>query len=577
VKSIGAVLSYLAAPLRQRNLRVLATLVAIFLVAVVTFSALFHVLMEREGQSHSWATAVYWTVVTMSTLGFGDITFQSDLGRVFSVVVLISGSVFILVLLPFTFIQFVFIPWMEARQRARAPRTLPADTTGHVLLVGIGPIEESLIRRLVRAQVPYVALIGDLDEALKLFDQGFRVMVGDLDDPASYRNARVEHAALLATSNADTTNTNVAFTVGEISESVPVVATADRSASVDILGLAGCDVVLQLGEMLGQAMARRVLTPGGRSLVIGRFGGLLIAEAKVPESLVGRPLVETGLRARTGITVAGIWSRGVLEVARPTTVLEAADTLVLAGARPELDRYDELSAPMDPSDGLVLIIGGGRVGRAAGRALAAAGTPYTIIEKQPERVRDPAVYVAGDAAELTVLEEAGIRTCRAVIVTTHDDDVNVYLTIYCRQLRPDIQVISRARLDRNVTTLHRAGADSVLSYGATGASAIWNVLTPDDTLQLADGLDVFRAPVPAPIVGRPLRDAGLRERTGCTVVAVTGDDGFAAPVPEAPLPAGELLLIGDEESEARFFHEFPTPRRRGLLRSGTARTPTLGP
>jgi voltage-gated potassium channel len=324
-------------------------------------------------------------------------------------------------------------------------------------------------------------------------------------------------------------------------------------------------------------MARRVLTPGGRSLVIGRFGGLLIAEAKVPETLVGRPLVETGLRSLTGITVAGVWSRGVLEVARPSSVLAAADTLVLAGTRRELDRYDELSTPAQASDDLVLVIGGGRVGRAAGRALAAAGTPYKVVEKRPERVRDPAVYVTGDAAELTVLEEAGIRTCRAVVVTTHDDDVNVYLTIYCRQLRPDIQIISRARLDRNVTTLHRAGADSVLSDGASGASAIWNVLTPDDTLQLADGLDVFRAPVPTSVVGRPLKDAGLRERTGCTVVAVMGRDGFAAPVPEAPLPAGELLLIGDEESEARFFEVFPTPGRRRLVRPAPARAPTLAP
>jgi hypothetical protein len=56
-------------------------LLALLVVVVAGYSAVFHVLMDREGQRHSWATSVYWTVVTMSTLGFGDITSESDAGR----------------------------------------------------------------------------------------------------------------------------------------------------------------------------------------------------------------------------------------------------------------------------------------------------------------------------------------------------------------------------------------------------------------------------------------------------------------------------------------------------------------
>jgi len=567
LKSLAGVLSYLTRPLSGRNARVLVTLIGLFLLAVALYSALFHVIMDWEGQRHSWATAVYWTIVTMSTLGFGDITFESDVGRIFSVVVLVSGSVFILVLLPFSFIQFVFVPWMDARQRARAPRQLPAELSGHVLLTELGPIEESLIRRLARGDVPYAILVDDLDRALRLHDEGFKVMVGALDDPSTFRAAGVERAAMVVTTIGDTTNTNVAFTVQEITESVPIVATADRTASVDILEMAGCDLVLQLGEMLGTDMARRVLTPGGRSLVIGEFDEMRIAEASVPDSLAGQPLVETGLRARTGVTVAGVWSRGELAVARPSTVLATTDTLVLAGTAPQLAAYDDLFSA-EVSDDPVVVIGGGRVGRAAGRALAAGGVPHRIVERLPERAPEGEDYVVGDAAELTVLEEAGIRSCRAVLVTTHDDDVNVYLTIYCRQLRPDMQIISRARLDRNVTTLHRAGADSVLSYGSTGAGAIWNVLSPDHTLQLAEGLDVFRAPVPHRLVARPLRDSQIRERTGCTVVAARRDDQFRPVPPEAPLPDTEILLIGDEDSESRFFETFPAPLARGRASSG---------
>jgi voltage-gated potassium channel len=83
VKSLALILSYLSSPVRRRNLRVVLGLLATLVVLVALFSVVFHVLMAREGRDHSWATGVYWTFTTMSTLGFGDITFNSDAGRIF--------------------------------------------------------------------------------------------------------------------------------------------------------------------------------------------------------------------------------------------------------------------------------------------------------------------------------------------------------------------------------------------------------------------------------------------------------------------------------------------------------------
>lgn len=533
-------------------------MLGLLVVIVVVYSVLFHEIMDHEGQRYSWVTAVYWTLVTMSTLGFGDITFESDLGRAFSVIVLLSGSVFILVLLPFTFIQFVFLPWMESTQRARAPREVDDEVSGHVIFTATGPIESALIERLERVGIDHVTLVGEVDDALRLHDDGLSVMVGELDDPAAYRAAGVERAALVATTRTDTTNTNVAFTVREISADVTIVATANSEASVDILELAGCDQVLRLGEMLGETLGRRVLTPDGRSHIIGSFDELLIAEAATPVGLVGHPLSETRVRQRTGLTVAGVWHRGGLQVARPSTVPERGSTLVMAGSRQQLDVYDELFASSQPVEGRVVIIGGGRVGRAVGRFLGERDVDHRIVEQQSDRIRDPARYVLGDAAELGVLEQAGITDALAVVITTHDDDVNVYLTNYCRRLRPDVQIIARARLDRNITTLHRAGADSVLSYASTGATALWNLLTADNTLQLAEGLDVFRVGVPQAIAGRSLVDSEIREDTGCTVVAIASAAEFEVnPPSDAVLPAdADLVLIGDSASEHRFLTRY---------------------
>jgi voltage-gated potassium channel len=560
VKSLALVLAYLSSPMRHRNLRVVVKLLGAVTAMVTVSSVLFHVLMAWEGRDYSWATGVYWTLTTMSTLGFGDITFESDAGRIFSVVVLLTGIASILVVLPFAFVQFVFSPWMERREKARAPRSLPTDLRDHILLTGTGVIEQALIMRARHSAVPYTVIEPDLSRALTLHDEGIRVMVGALDDPDTYRAARVDQAALVAATRADTTNTNTAFTVREIDAEVPIVATANSAASVDVLELAGCNGVLKLGEMLGRAMAVRVLGSDARSHAIGEFGSLIIAEASAAgTSLVGGTLRDANLRERSQVNVVGVWERGVFHLAGPDTPVTANTVLIIAGSAAQLALYDEEFGVGRTTDAPVVMIGGGRVGRAAGRVLAGAGISFRIVEQRPERIRDPDRYVLGDAANLEILETAGLRTASAVLVTTHEDDVNVYMTLYCRKLEPNIQIISRANQDRNVTTLHRAGADSVLSYASIGATAIWNTLGLHDTLVLAEGLDVFRIPMPPSLVGRTLSQCAIRQATGCNVVAITRNGEIESnPDADRPLPAdGDLIVIGDSEAEQTFLRSFP--------------------
>ena len=567
---VGILASVVKTRRQRRNLRLLGWLGLFFFLMLGSYSVIFHWLMAREGQSHSWVTAVYWTFVTMSTLGFGDITFQSDAGRLFTIVVLMSGTIFLLVLLPFSFIQFFFLPWMEAQETAGTPRSLPASTRGHVILTQLAAVEESLIRLLTANGIEHVIVVSSTTEATPLLDAGYRVMVGPLDDPETYRQARVEQAALVATTRADTTNTNVTFTVREVSPTVPIVATASSDASVDILKLAGASQVLRMGQMLGEALARRVLGRDGRSRLIGQFDDLRIAEAAVgPTGLAGRTLAETRLRQQVGVTVVGTWYRGGFKPATPETLLHRSSLLVLAGSAEQLARYDQQYAVPGMAGGLTLIIGSGRVGRAVAAALAADGQAFTIIDKDPARIHDGEHGLVGDAARRELLEEAGIDRCSAVVITPRDDDVNVYLTLYCRKLRPDIQILSRATLERNVSTLHRAGADFVMSYATTGATTIYNLLQRIDILLLAEGLHIFRVDTPPELAGQQLGESGIRGQTGCTVVAVGEADHFSCnPGREAVLkPRGELVLIGDAAAESRFLKRYPEAVARPSVNS----------
>ena len=103
---------------------------------------------------------------------------------------------------------------------------------------------------------------------------------------------------------------------------------------------------------------------------------------------------------------------------------------------------------------------------------------------------------------------------RPIVITTHDDDMNVYLTIYCRRLRPDIQIISRSTRERNVSTLHRAGADFVLSYASMGATTIFNYLRRAGVVVIAEGLHLTETRVPRPLGRTNARSSGNSQPNG---------------------------------------------------------------
>jgi len=206
----------------------------------------------------------------------------------------------------------------------------------------------------------------------------------------------------------------------------------------------------------------------------------------------------------------------------------------------------------------LIIIGAGRVGRATARHLKQRNINYKIIDKDPNRVLKSEDFILGDAADLETLKKAGIDKAPNVIITSNQDDVNIYLTIYCRSLRPNIHIVSRSTLERNVNTLHRAGADFVMSYAAMGANAVFNIFEENDIIMVAQGLNVFSLETPKKIIGKTLVEMDIRNKTGCNVIAfqVDGEQNIN-PDPNAPIPSNsDIILIGKSEDEQRFIEYY---------------------
>jgi Trk K+ transport system NAD-binding subunit len=544
----------------KKNLRNLSKFLLIISTAILIYSILFHFIMEYEGNQFSWITGFYWTLTVMSTLGFGDITFTSDLGRIFSMVVLLSGIVFLLIMLPFTFIRFFYAPWLESQAQSRTPRELPKDIENHVIITNYEPIAMSLIRKLDQYFIKYTVVVQDTQAAADLMDMNVKVVIGELDKPETYQKLRVEKAALVFVNNNDMLNTNITATIREISEDVPVITIADAFDSIDILELAGATKVFQFTRMLGATMARHALGVSAHANIVGTLGGIFIAEAYAAHTpYEGKELIKSGLREKTGVIVVGIWQRGIFEIPRPQTVIHPNSILLLAGSEEHFKSYDDYVSSFRTFEAPAIILGGGRVGQAAAETFEELGVDYRVVEKNIHTKKDDDKYIHGDAADIHALERAGISSeSPSVLITTHDDDMNIYLTIYCRELRPNIQIISRAVRDRNISKLYSVGADIVMSYASMGANKIINILKPDEILMLAEGLNVFKAAVTAALTEKTLAENQIRKKTGCNVIAIRSGDSFNInPDPAVELMKNdELILIGTIEAEKDFKNVF---------------------
>jgi Trk K+ transport system NAD-binding subunit len=561
MKTISTHLSYfLEDRTVQRNLRLLLRYIGILAAVILVYTVLFHFIMAYvEGEQHSWITGLYWTLTVMSTLGFGDITFQSDIGRLFTVVVLMSGIVMLLIVLPFAFIRFFYAPWLESQIRNTAPRALPDDTRDHVILTHYDAIAKGVIRRLERDGIPYVVLEPDPRRAADLQVGDVQVVTGDVDLKDTYEAVQADQARFVLANHDDQTNTNVTLTVREVAPEVPLAALVDDDDSQDILELSGAGRVLPIKRWLGEQLATRVTTKHGEVHPIGQYRDLRFAELPVLNTaLEGCTIREAGIREKTGATVVGVWERGTLRPVRPDLPLGPSSVMVVAGTDAQLKALNREVVTVETHSDPVLIIGGGRVGGAAIRALHTRDVPVHLVERDRARCERLRPYCrntfCGDAAEYELLKDAGIEETPSVLLTTNDDAVNIHLASYCRHLNPKMSIVSRITHERNLEAIHRAGADFVLSYTTLGVDAVTAAIQGRRLVVLGEGVDLFTREIPPPLQGRTLADSQIGARTGLNVVAIEQGDSFVTDLTgDTPLPSeGQLLLIGSDEQVETF-------------------------
>lgn len=258
-----------------------------------------------------------------------------------------------------------------------------------------------------------------------------------------------------------------------------------------------------------------------------------------------------------GLIVAGVGSASYAAVT-------AAEFVVEGHLRRFIERR-RMQRGIERLDGHVVICGFGRVGRHLADALAEDGAPFVVVENDPAKldVLESLEYlhVEGDATEEIILEDAGIERARSVVAAVHGDADNVLITLTAKGLNPAATVIARAKADETEGKLKRAGADRVILPATIGGRRIAQILTRPVVADFLDGIgagatDYTLEEVPieegSELADRTLRQAAIRERYGCSVLAIRhGNETQLDTHPSADtvLEPGDVIVVVGSEDE----------------------------
>ncbi len=235
---------------------------------------------------------------------------------------------------------------------------------------------------------------------------------------------------------------------------------------------------------------------------------------------------------------------------------QAADILSSVDAeerRKQMDR--EIEAVADH----FIICGYGRMGQQIVQDLSREGLPCVVVEWNPEQlpklIRENVPHVVGKATEDAVLQAAGIARARCLVSVTATDEENVFIVLTARGLSRHLYIVARSIRHDNEDKLRRAGADRVISpYILGGHRMALAAMRPRviEFLEVVEhgevpDVDLFNLVVggASTLVGKSIRESGLRAQTGALVLAVRrwGGELFANPEPDMTIEEGDELIV----------------------------------
>ncbi|QLG63104.1 NAD-binding protein [Halorarum salinum] len=220
----------------------------------------------RNGSVETILDALYFTIVTASTVGYGDVTPETQLAKWFVISSLVLNVAAFAVAL-----GALFTPAIEARLKTALGRMTDTDIElleRHVLVLGHGELTEPIIEELTDADVDFLLVTPDESVTRSLRERGVNVLTAEPTDEDALERARLADArAVVAATNSDAEDALAIITAWQLDPDVPIVAAATERENVVKLKRAGADSVISPATIGGHLLVESALETGDSEAV----------------------------------------------------------------------------------------------------------------------------------------------------------------------------------------------------------------------------------------------------------------------------------------------------------------------
>ena len=298
----------------------------------------------------SWPESVYMAVITVTTVGFGEVHPLSDNGKLFTAILILSGVGVMTYSFPVV-IRYLFEGELRGLIKQKKMKKYIRSLSGHYVVCGYGAIGRQICSELKKEHNDIVVVDHDPETVSQAESDGFHTIEGDACSNEILMSSGVENArGLVVATNEDSTNLLVVLTARGLKSDLHIVARANRKEVTGKLLRAGADKVLFPQAIAGSRMAQLLTRPG-----ICEFMDIVFQDSQLELTLerlvveagsavANHSIQDAGIREKSGVTVIGITRPDgtVSSTITPGTILGTNDNAIILGNRTQMEKARKL-------------------------------------------------------------------------------------------------------------------------------------------------------------------------------------------------------------------------------------------
>ncbi|MCK8602248.1 potassium channel family protein [Desulfoferrobacter suflitae] len=310
---------------------------------LIAFGTLGYMLIE----GFSLLDALFMTVITLTTVGFGEVRPLDEAGRLFTIALIMLGAGFVAYNLAY-FTQLLLDGNLLELYRRRKVRKQLEQLKNHYIICGYGQMGQIVARELRAYHVPIVIIENEESALIRLQEKGFLHLGGDATEEENLLAAGIERAAgLVSVVFKDTDNVFIVLTARDLNKDLFICGRASTPGTEKRLLKAGANRVVSPYASSALRIAHQILRPTVTDFLELALSGegmeLSMEEIQLPEGadIVGKDLMNSGIRSQYNLIIVAIKRSDGTMVYNPSPreVLRAGDILVAIGPQENLGQF----------------------------------------------------------------------------------------------------------------------------------------------------------------------------------------------------------------------------------------------